>query len=321
MWGAIARTIIGRRHQAPATHAREAARAWHAVGPRKDSFYRDRRLRHHRTQIPVSALHERGFGQSRRDSHFQPIAQRRLRLPRSLDQLRSLLKARASSHRQLAKPAFAAWRCQQRQYRLQPTHTLRRQLLPICTGAGVALSLQLSKLRQVLPLTSIQRSKPSMAPAQTQSLPAWASIPALPSVTKPGASAAFDDEDPLYLSGEETDCDSERGSDTLSREDQQLMASFIRLQKEKRAHKQVYHQATRPAVSRTTPMLIPTQTRKYVATSTKRWLWDEDDEEDDCDQCPCCNHQSVERRSATSPVVAEATDASAISDLMFDLEL
>ncbi|KAG2996203.1 hypothetical protein JG687_00004580 [Phytophthora cactorum] len=166
-----------------------------------------------------------------------------------------------------------------------------------------------------------------MAPSQTQSLPVWASIQALPSLTKPGA-LAFDDEDPLYLSGEETDCDSERGSDTLSREDQQLMASFIRLQKEKRAHKHVYHQVVaRPATTRTTPLLIPAQTHKYVATSTKRWLWDEDDEEDDCDQCPCCNHQSIERRSATSPVVtiaepaAEATDASAISDLMFDLEL
>ncbi|KAE9273414.1 hypothetical protein PF001_g27517 [Phytophthora fragariae] len=42
----------------------------------------------------------------------------------------------------------------------------------------------------------------------------------------------FDDEGPLYLSGEETGCDSERGSDTLSREDQQLMDSFILLQRE-----------------------------------------------------------------------------------------
>ncbi|EEY57187.1 uncharacterized protein PITG_11007 [Phytophthora infestans T30-4] len=158
-----------------------------------------------------------------------------------------------------------------------------------------------------------------MAPAHTQSLPTWAPIQALPSVTKPGA-PAFDDEDPLYLSGEETDSDSERGSDTLSREDQQLMASFIRLQNEQR--KQVC-----PAITRTTPVLIPTQTRKYVATSTKRWLWDEDEEEDDSDQCPCCNHHGVERRSASLPVVAvaetvaEATEASALSDLMFDLEL
>ncbi|KAG7375491.1 hypothetical protein PHYPSEUDO_001028 [Phytophthora pseudosyringae] len=163
---------------------------------------------------------------------------------------------------------------------------------------------------------------PSMSPAQTQSLPAWASIKALPSVAKPGA--AVDDEDPLYLSGEETDCDSERGSDTLSREDQQLMASFIRLQRE-RACKQASHRqaAAHPAVARTTPVLIPVQTRQYVATSTKRWIWDEDDEEsDEIDQCPCCHHQSVEcRPAASAEPAAEATDASAVSDLLFDLEL
>ncbi|OWZ19952.1 hypothetical protein PHMEG_0005710 [Phytophthora megakarya] len=155
--------------------------------------------------------------------------------------------------------------------------------------------------------------------AQTQSLPAWASMQALPSVTKP---AAFDDEDPLYLSGEETDCDSERGSDTLSREDQQLMTSFIQLQ---RSRKQVCLQSKpRPSGSRTTPVLIPAQTRKYVATSSKRWLWDEDDEEDDCDQCPCCNHQGVEHRPAAAPATAELThdtDGATVSDLMFDLEL
>lgn len=158
-----------------------------------------------------------------------------------------------------------------------------------------------------------------MHPVQTQSLPTWAPAPALPSVTcKP---TAFDDEDPLYLSGEETDCDSERGSDTLSREDQQLMASFISLQRE-RARKQVPHPVARPAVACTTPVLIPSQTRKYVATSTKQWLWDDEDEED-CDQCSCCNHQSIERRPASSPAdepAAEATDASA-SDLIFDFEL
>ncbi|POM66490.1 Hypothetical protein PHPALM_17645 [Phytophthora palmivora] len=156
-----------------------------------------------------------------------------------------------------------------------------------------------------------------MSPAQTQSLPAWASIQTLPSVTKP----VFDDEDPVYLSGEETDCDSERGSDTLSREDQQLMASFIQLQ---RSRKQVSLRAKpRPATARTTPVLIPAQTRKYVATSTKRWLWDEDDEEEDnCDQCPCCNHQSVEHRPAiAAEPTAKATDAAATSDLIFDLEL
>ncbi|KAG6574345.1 serine/threonine-protein kinase drkB [Phytophthora cinnamomi] len=155
--------------------------------------------------------------------------------------------------------------------------------------------------------------------AQTQSLPAWAPM-------KP-CKPAVDDEDPLYLSGEETDCDSERGSDTLSREDQQLMASFIRLQRE-RAHKQLFHkEVSRPAVAapRTSPVLIPAQTRKYVATSTKRWLWDEDEEEeDDADQCPCCAHpqkqqQQSESWQATSHAAA-ATDAAA-SDLIFDLEL
>ncbi|KAE9042009.1 hypothetical protein PR003_g4190 [Phytophthora rubi] len=152
---------------------------------------------------------------------------------------------------------------------------------------------------------------------QTQSLPTWAPMKPTAAVCKP----AFDDEDPLYLSGEETDCDSERGSDMLSREDQQLMASFILLQRE-RAHKQLFHkEVSRPAVAaaaRTSPVLIPEQTRKYVATSTKRWLWDEDDEEDDADQCPCCIHpqqqQQVESRPPTYPVAAA-------SDLIFDLEL
>ncbi|KAG1701570.1 hypothetical protein DVH05_010871 [Phytophthora capsici] len=171
-------------------------------------------------------------------------------------------------------------------------------------------------LRLQAPLTIIQ-VEPSM-PAQTQSLPTWASIQALPSVTKAG-SPAFDEEDPLYLSGEETDCDSERGSDTLSHEDQQLMANFIRLQRERKQG--VHHQAMKlPAVARTTPVLIPAQTRKYVATSTKRWIWDEEDEEDDeCDQCPCCNQQSVEHRPTT--VIEPVADVSAVSDLMFDLEL
>ncbi|KAL4176018.1 hypothetical protein KRP22_000974 [Phytophthora ramorum] len=156
-----------------------------------------------------------------------------------------------------------------------------------------------------------------MAPAQTQSLPVWAPAHALPSATcKP----TFEDEDPLYLSGEETDCDSERGSDTLSREDQQLMASFIRLQRE-RARKQVFqHQVSRPAVAcTTTPVLIPAQSRQYVPTSTKQWIWDE--VEEDCDQCPCCCNQS-ENRPASAPADEEtATDVAAVSDLMFDLEL
>ncbi|GMF47978.1 unnamed protein product [Phytophthora fragariaefolia] len=150
---------------------------------------------------------------------------------------------------------------------------------------------------------------------QTQSLPAWAPM-------KPV------DEDPLYLSGEETDCDSERGSDTLSREDQQLMTSFIHLQRE-RARKQLFHkEVSRPAfaaAARTSPVLIPAQTHQYVATSTKRWIWDEEEEQDDeADQCPCCTHsqprqQRSESRPATAPA-AVTTDA-AISDLMFDLEL
>jgi hypothetical protein len=145
-----------------------------------------------------------------------------------------------------------------------------------------------------------------MPAAQTQSLPTWAPI------CKPTA-AAFDDEDPLYLSGEETDCDSERGSDTLSREDQQLLASFINLQRER---KQFVRPVPSPAVARAAPVLIPTATRKYEPSSSKQWVWD--DVEDHDDLCSCCHHRSVERRPAEQP---SASAADAVSDLLFELEL
>ncbi|CAI5741209.1 unnamed protein product [Peronospora destructor] len=151
-----------------------------------------------------------------------------------------------------------------------------------------------------------------MYPVQTQSLPTWA--PSRSSaIYKP---TAFDDEDPLYLSGEETDCESERGSDTLSRDDEQLMACFINLQRA-RARKQVTCPVARPAEARTSPVLIPSQTRKYVAKSTKRWLWDDDDEKNkDCDQCPCCNNQS-----GTADEPTTENRGVAASELLFDLEL
>lgn len=142
-----------------------------------------------------------------------------------------------------------------------------------------------------------------------QSLPSWASIQALPSVIKP-----INDEDPLYLSGEETDCDSERGSDTLSREDQQLMSSFIRLHQE-RASKTLNWRVVPRTGARTTPLSIPAQTHKYIATSSKGWIWDQDDDDEESVRCSCCSHQSMQPRSATYPTV------SAVSDLMFDLEL
>ena len=150
-----------------------------------------------------------------------------------------------------------------------------------------------------------------MHPIQTQSLPTWAPTRSS-AISKP---TAFDDEDPLYLSGEETDCESERGSDTLNRDDEQLMACFINLQRE-RARKQIPSPVAR-SEARTSPVLIPSQTRKYVAKSTKRWLWDDDDEENaDCDQCPCCNNQ---RGAADEP--ATETRGVAASELLFDLEL
>ncbi|KAG2531402.1 hypothetical protein JM18_001238 [Phytophthora kernoviae] len=124
--------------------------------------------------------------------------------------------------------------------------------------------------------------------------------------------------DPAYLSGEDTDCESERGSDVLSREDQQLMANLMCLQKE-RARKHHQFHLPCPAVARATPVMIPTQSRRYEETASKNWVWDEDDE--DCDQCPCCQDRS-ESRPATRPVEkVEPPTVANVSDLMFDLEL
>uniref|UniRef100_A0AAV1T9M7 Uncharacterized protein n=1 Tax=Peronospora matthiolae TaxID=2874970 RepID=A0AAV1T9M7_9STRA len=173
---------------------------------------------------------------------------------------------------------------------------------------------------------------------QTQSLPTWASAyynattTATMDTCKPLV-AAMNDEDPMYLSGEETDCDSERSSDTLSREDQQVMTKFIKLHRE-RARKQVPDAAIgHPDAVRATPVLIPLQSRKYVATSTKRWLWDDDDDDDDhdneggddCAQCACCHRESVERWSGPQllvhDLVAKEAKEPSPSDLMFDFEL
>ncbi|KAG7398720.1 hypothetical protein PHYBOEH_010561 [Phytophthora boehmeriae] len=154
-----------------------------------------------------------------------------------------------------------------------------------------------------------------MAPAQTQSLPTWTSNL---SVALPITCKQTFEEDPAYLSGDDTDCESERGSDVLSREDQQLMANLMCLRRQ-RAMKHQQLQKPRPAGARTTPMMIPVQTRRYEETASKNWDWEEDDE--DCEQCPCCQDRS-ETRSVTRPVekVEPATVAS-VSDLMFDLEL
>ncbi|CAH0479738.1 unnamed protein product [Peronospora belbahrii] len=158
-----------------------------------------------------------------------------------------------------------------------------------------------------------------MHPVQTQSLPTWA-----PSHSVSCKPTAFDDEDPVYLSGDETDCDSERGGDTLGRDDLQLMARFINLQRE-RARQQVTYPMARPSETRTSPILIPSQTRKYVATSTNWWLWDEGEEENakECDQCSCCNHQSVERRSTAVLSAKRAVETRNVStsELIFDFEL
>ncbi|KAF1782944.1 PWWP domain [Phytophthora cactorum] len=176
-------------------------------------------------------------------------------------------------------------------------------------------AMELCIPQKAIPHQAIQAKH---GPLSNPELPVWASIQALPSLTKPGA-LAFDDEDPLYLSGEETDCDSERGSDTLSREDQQLMASFIRLQKEKRAHKHVYHQVVaHPATTRTTPLLIPPRptstsphpprggsgtktTRKTTATSALAAI------------TRASSAGQPPPRSSPSLNPAEATDASAIN--------
>ena len=172
---------------------------------------------------------------------------------------------------------------------------------------------------------------------QTQNLPTWPSTYYNPITTatidtcKPLV-AASNNEDPMYLSGEETDCDSERSSDMLSREDQQVMTKFIKLHRE-RARKQVPDAATgHPDAVRATPVLIPLQSRKYVATSTKRWLWDDDDDDDndneegdDYAQCACCHRESVERWPGSSSLVhdlvANEAKETSPSDLIFDFEL
>ncbi|KAF4319919.1 hypothetical protein BBO99_00001573 [Phytophthora kernoviae] len=160
-----------------------------------------------------------------------------------------------------------------------------------------------------------RRSSPTMPPAQTQSLPTWTSNL---NTTLPLNCKQTFEEDPAYLSGEDTDCESERGSDVLSREDQQLMANLMCLQKE-RARKHHQFHLPCPAVARATPVMIPTQSRRYEETASKNWVWDEDDE--DCDQCPCCQDRS-ESRPATRPVEkVEPPTVANVSDLMFDLEL
>ncbi|CEG50048.1 uncharacterized protein PHALS_07777 [Plasmopara halstedii] len=139
-----------------------------------------------------------------------------------------------------------------------------------------------------------------MPPGYTQSLPLWTS---LYSVNK-----ALNDDELLYLSGDETDCDSERGSDTLSREDQQLLLHHQQDRDEKNVdHSVVLRSCKRP----TTPLSIPAQTHQYIAKCSDRWIWDEDDD-DERNACTCCCD-----RSAPSTYPHTTTS----NDLMFDLEL
>ncbi|CAI5717811.1 unnamed protein product [Hyaloperonospora brassicae] len=163
-----------------------------------------------------------------------------------------------------------------------------------------------------------------MRPTQTQSLPTWAptSARAVSAAPPTCQAAAATDDDPLYLSGEETDCDSERSSGTLSREDQQVMAKFIQLERA-RARKRAPDATAHPDVVRARPVLIPLQSRQYVATSTKRWLWDDDDEADD-DECSGCHERGARGFGPVAPVadgVAMAARDRSTSDLLFDFEL
>ncbi|RLN49127.1 hypothetical protein BBJ28_00027034 [Nothophytophthora sp. Chile5] len=147
-----------------------------------------------------------------------------------------------------------------------------------------------------------------MSPLQTQSLPTWSPTPLAHS------KLLYNDEDLAFLSEDDTDSESERGSLTLNREDQQLLASFIHLQKQRsRKHG---CQISRPSTTTAAPVLIPSQSRRYVPSSNEGWLWDEDEE------CPCCVQEPSEPRPATNPAetVATPTDGAA-NDLIFDLEL
>lgn len=113
----------------------------------------------------------------------------------------------------------------------------------------------------------------------TQSLPTGP----LPAVVKRA-------EEPALLSDDETDCESDRGGDSLSSEDQALLASFIRLQRARQLQTRKLQPAERAVQS--APLAIPArQHAPYAPSCEERWALA--DAEDDDERCPSCNECSV----------------------------
>lgn len=183
-----------------------------------------------------------------------------------------------------------------------------------------------SRIHRPSPRIPIRDGSNMCSLQQTQSLPTGP----LPTIKR-----QHWDEPALLLSDDETDSESERGGDTLSGEDQQLLAAFIRLNRERKMQALKQRGLARPA-AQTAPVLIPTHTHRCYEPSSEE-MWElEDDDEDECpsgNECSVCWRKDMQRfsnehaplaaalQSQPQPQVKPTREAADPSDLIFDLEM
>lgn len=160
----------------------------------------------------------------------------------------------------------------------------------------------------------------------SQSLPTWVAPSATGNAIAMAETQMKRIHDAAPLSDDETDSESERGGDTLSSEDQQLLSAFIQLNW---ARKQ--RELSRPAAV-ATPVLIPSETRRFEPSSEDAWrLADEEDDEDgDCQcnsECIVCWRRGMHRFSNETALAAAKSEQRAPeptadpSDLIFAMEM
>lgn len=189
---------------------------------------------------------------------------------------------------------------------------------PSAKRVGGAFPKTPPKTHTLLHLQASQ-AEPTMWTQQTQSLP----VSALPSAKR------FVFDEPVLLSDDETDSESERGGDTLSSEDQKLLSAFIRLNWERKmqAHKQ--HEMARPALQ-TAPVMIPMPHHCYEPTSEEMWEVEDDEEEcPSCNECSVCWRKDMQRFSSENAPLPSAKPQpqdeqprqADPNDLIFDLEM
>jgi hypothetical protein len=194
---------------------------------------------------------------------------------------------------------------------------LSARVIPARSGRGRQSAAAHSRIHRQSP--SIPATE-AMWSLQTQSLPTGP----LPTIKRQHW------DEPALLSDDETDSESERGGDTLSSEDQQLLAAFIRLNRERKMQALKQRELARPA-AQTSPVLIPTHAHRCYEPSSEE-MWEIEDDEDECpsgNECSVCWRKDMQRFSSKhSPpaAVQQPPQDQPIweadpSDLLFDLEL